>query len=237
MSDENKSAVSFGATPGQGQEGVVESDALNIEEGQQGTITPEQLADRLKEVEAQAANQFRMMQSLVDKRDSRVAKKIQESFKALEDRRAEMTAAGQPVSDEAFARLLEQERMNILASALEDELAAQPGEGEDTEAQEIEDTNRKALAIWEEVGVAVEEEDKEKELIDFTTRQTFLTTARAAAIVKAARLKGEGQPTETPEEIAARIGALGGSGGQSNPIADIKDPNVLIKMGLDGRKR
>lgn len=230
MSDEpGKTVVSFGTDPGQEQPGVAEGDA-EPKEGQE-PITREQLDAELKKVQEQA---FREAQSLVDKGDNRVSKEVRERFQALDDRRAEMTAAGQPVSDEAFARLLEDERLKILAST--DGQAAQPGDGEDTEAL-IEDTNRKAQEIWKEVGVTIEKDDPEASSLDFTTPAIFLTTARAAAIVKAARLKGEGQPAETPEQIAARIGALGGSGGQSNPIANITDPSTLIKMGLDGRKR
>ena len=231
MSDEpGKTVVSFGADPGQEQTGVIEGDAAT-EEGQE-PITREQLEAELKKVQEQA---FRQAQSLVDKGDNRVSKEVRERFQALEDRRAEMTAAGQPVSDEAFARLLEDERLKILAST--DGMAAQPGDGEDTEAL-IEDTNRKAQEIWKEVGVTIEKDDPEAEQLDFTTPEIFLTTARAAAIVKANRLKQEdGEPAETPNQIAARIAALGGSGGQSNPIANITDPATLIKMGLEGRKR
>ena len=222
-----KLPVSFGAAPGQAQEPtvpVVDGEALP-KEGEPKFVTPEELTDAMEQV-------YRKAQSLVDKTGDRFAQRVQE----LEAKRTEMAAKGQPVSDDAFNALIEQERMNELAST--GEQAAQPGAGEQPDQAVIDETNRKADEIWKKHGLedGIGDDDPEAGLLNHDTPEMYLQTAEAAALVKANRLKGDGVETD-PDQVAARIPSLGGAGTQSNPIENITDPNELLALHWDSKKR
>lgn len=216
-------------TPGEGDVTVTEEQGA-----EQSYLTRKEAEALMREIANQAADgAYRKAQSLVDKTDNRLKQQVEERFSKLKTARAQMEAAGQPVSDEAFDRLLEQERLNILSSVGNQDNPP----GANIEQREAEAINREAQKIMQEIGVEVEEDDPEAEYVNLqSTPEVFLETLRIAAKAKAKRLTDSGQTVE-PAAPEARIPSLGSSGKQSNPIADITDPATLIQMGLKGQKR
>ena len=222
--DDRTQVVSFGQQQGQAAEDNIQEDVTNKE--QDGDyITRADFERELKRVREDAS---RIAQSFADKTDSRLTKRMQE----LNDRRKELESQGQPVSDEAFNRLVEEERLREIA--LGDVLPAQGGRYELTE-DDVKEVNQKVAKIWEEAGVEIEENDPEAEHLNYDTPETFLATAKIAAQIKAERVNGqtETQSEETTASPAARIPTLGGQQKASNPIANITDPNELLRMAWE----
>lgn len=231
MSEEPR-LVSF--QPGEGKPGESVTKDAGEQTEQPSYLTRKEAETLMREIADQAADgAYRRAQSLIDKTDNRLTKQVQDRFEQLKTARAQMAAAGQPVSDEAFDDLLEAERLKILSSVGDQGIPPAAG----IEQREVDAINREAQRIMEELGVEVEEEDPEAEYINFqSTPEVFLETLKVAAKMKAKRLTDSGEKVE-PVAPEARIPSLGASGKQSNPIADITDPDTLIQMGLKGQKR
>lgn len=192
------------------------------EEQEPNYVTTEQLRaelDRIKQESLSAA------QSLIDKADNRLGKRMQQ----LIDRRRELEAQGQQVSDAAFNKLLEEERLKVIAQGDQPDQVGAP-----EIPDEVAEVNRLAGKMLEDMGVSLEEDDPEAEYVKFDNPQVFLTTLKIAAELKQKRVGTENQQINTHAE--ARVN-LAGKQSAANPIADITDPSTLLDMAWKNKKR
>lgn len=218
-SDVNQVKVSYGRPD---QSSIVQADAP--EEQEQRYITTEQLNAALERIKQESIS---AAQSLVDKADNRLGKRMQE----LIDRRKQLEAEGQPVSDEAFNRLLEEERLRVIA---QDEQSPQVVETDD----EIAEINRQAKQILESKGLTLEKEDPEAAYVNLDHGpQVFLATLEIAADMKAKRLGATQEPQSNYDATAAARLPVSGKQTAANPIAHITDPSTLLNMAWSKSKR
>lgn len=246
MSDEQK-VVSFSNGS---QEGLQPSDATDPgtvppasesvegqepgqQEGAEPTyITTQELDERLgKRFSSLEDNVARQIQSLSDKAESRITKQVNEQLGQLDTQYADLKAAGIPVTDEMLK--------DAKAKVVQDSLAAQASEaGDGKEAVPTGDPvndfiNARTQQLYQEYGLVVEQEDPEAKAIDQSDPWKFLNTLEAQLQVKKDRVGADPEKVADP---AKTMPALGTGGSATNPIANITDPDELLKMAVKKKR-
>lgn len=206
-------------------------------EGEQGKATPEYVtkeeAQRLaKEAAAEA---LRQAQSLFDKGNDRTMKKVQADLQNLSKSLDLQRKAGIEVSPEQEETLRQRVISQVLSAPDQPEsppaTQAAQAQAPAKPAEELDPINAEARKMEAAAGVVVAEDDPEfKTIIVNRSGYEFLKSVEAAIAAKKERL---GMP---PENAIPNLGG-GTNNADPNPIKNITNPDKLIKMGYEQRKR
>jgi len=234
MGDKLSGAVSQGQ-PGQAgnvsPEGTTEGAASK-------PVTLEQVQDLLSKQEQNLRNEVgKQIQSQVDKADFRITDKLRAEFQNIDTTVKRLKDAGQEVSPQAVERMKQQ--------ALMDEFAGQHVQGDGSGKPDLAQGQKQgqpkgvipqspivatALALMQEEGVFIVDNDPEIKMIDLktTSPKALLKSVEAAIEAKKQRLSGastNGQPEKgktektdkkgDAEKIAARNPSTGVKTGKS----------------------
>lgn len=208
------------AAPGQ------EQSAQDVPGGEPKYITQQ-------EAEAMVADALRRAQSLTDKAENRIQRRVQEEIGKLEVSAKALKAAGHPIPTDALERAKQKVVMDVVA---EDQGPAAEAEDDDNPLAQM--LNQEVEKLVKAAGVDLDENDEEAKMLDNSSPFAFVKSFELALTAKAARLNG-GAPAHPPQmavPAGARLPAPA-AGRPANTISDITDPAELIKMGLAGKKR
>lgn len=203
--------------------------------GNNGYIT-QQEAQRLIEQAVEQAT--RRAQSLTDKAESRISRTIQERLQSLDEMFDGLRRSGERIPED----VVEHAKRDITTRTILEEAEAEriAASEQDTTAY----VNRRAQAIFNEVGVVVDQSDPEAEMVDQSSPEKFLITLAQAAEAKAQRMGAQPQPQaqsggdryEQQPGGAARAPAIGAGGVRANPIQNVVQPDELFRMAFNKRR-
>ena len=181
-------------------------------------------------------------QSYFDTTNNKFGQQVQARLKDLEANWASMAKAGlTPPSDAEKERVRNQVVLDTLGAGASDSetpatpgvkpgepLQTQPGEQKPPEGGRpgeslADQLERVANEMQDKAGIDIMQGDQEEETLDWTSLSTLVISLDAAIKAKAKRVA-----PLTPTNV-------GLSGGPTNPIAEINNPQELLKMHFDGQ--
>jgi hypothetical protein len=237
MSEENLNGVSFAGGTGEGSQTTSQQPAeggSNVEPGQE--TAPEFLtraeAERLKE------DILRQTQSLTDKAASRMDKRLNEELQKFNDVIAMQRENGIPITPQQESDL----RLKIYDKVLKESAQSQsqgqlgasiPNQSTPTLPPEVaaqaQLVNDMTEDVFKEIGVVVEPNDPEAEMVDQSSPTAFLKSIRVAAEKKKQRVSTPaeariasqltGQTTDLETQYKERLSKLQG---QTDAIIALK---------------
>jgi hypothetical protein len=242
-----------GQLPGQapGQEPVNVPQGQEQAPGKQPEYITREEATRLAQQAAEEA--YRKAQGLFDKGRDGILKKVQSDLQALTKSLELQKQAGFQITPDQESAL----RNQVIQRALSEPEAPappQPSSNQPAQAgtQGAEDNGAPhneyeaaAFALFDSTGILIEQTDPEAAQLDNSSGPAWLTSVAKAIEAKRTRLASPPQPPQqqaavqtTAQQPPARTPTNAGSyGAPVNPIANINDPQELLRMALGtGRK-
>lgn len=145
----------------------------------------------------------RQSQSLVDKADNRISKRVSSELKSLDQYAADLKAAGHELPPE----ILERVKQDVLVRSIVDEPQGEPSGGPagqagltgESESDSAKATGLVAVAMMEEADCMIEKTDPEFKLIDLNTASPRLFLAGVAKAIDTKQQRLAGTSADEPE--------------------------------------
>ena len=246
MGETGKQDVSFqGATdqdptPSGEQQGAPEAGKETTAEG----LTKDQVLQLIdQKVGQQSEEDRKFTQSLVDRADTRMTKKVREKLAPIDELLKGMNLPAEQESK------LKNELIDAIAEPESTQPSGQAEKGQkqtDQGGKGVDAITALGMELQKKAGVQIEENDPELAMVKLKgTPLEYIESIEQAISSKQKRLgtsggagtEGAQEPGEEPGEgdAAARMPGLGTSGTRPNEIANETDPRTLIQKGLEGK--
>lgn len=203
-------------------------------EKQSQTVLPPEFYSKVGEiVKEQLSTYSREQQSQRDKMEARIRRETESRLAAVRNAFGEVT----PEQEKAITNATRDQLLNETP----DTSNTTPAQGKEPEkkGQDQPSTNpleiavnNRVNALYEKMGLTLEDTDPEAQGIDNTDAFSFVSSVERALEAKKQRLEQSGQPQKPPQ---TNVHTGGGGNTPVNPIANITDPNQLWEMAKKKR--
>jgi hypothetical protein len=241
MGETNQQGVEFQGPDGQGPK-ASEGQQQQTQKPEPGKLTDESSLTKdqvLGWIDEASKKTLSQAQSLVDKADSRLTKKMKEELAPIDE-----VLANSNLSPEQ--KSIVREKVISLSEKTETSGQQAPGQGPaETGEKGVDPVTALGLELQQKAGVIIEEGDPELSMVKvkgtpgeyieslqqaIAAKQVRVGTSEGAS-TEGAQEPGEGGEDKAGGDPAARMPGLGTGGTKPNPIVNINDPKTLLEMG------